>query len=93
MSDLFFPTILPPLQDCTLKRNELKALRTLIEREALEKHKLEDSVMEKILSQLTMDKATQHTKRTVEKMRLRVKQLVCTYFLDVLYLHMNVGVL
>lgn len=61
--------------DCALKQNELKALRTLIEREALEKHKLEDAVMEKILSQLTMDKATQHTRKTMEKMRQRVKQV------------------
>ena len=64
------------LQDYTLHQNELKTLRTLIEREALEKRKMEDSVMEKMLYQLTMDKATQHTKKTVEKMRLGVKQLV-----------------
>ena len=59
-----------------MHQNELRTLRTLIEREALEKRKMEDSVMEKMLYQLTMDKATQHTRKTVEKMRLRAKQLV-----------------
>ena len=55
----------------------MNALRIQIERETLEKRKLEDGVMEKLLYQLTMDKATQHTRKMVEKLRQRAKQMVC----------------
>lgn len=63
-------------QDCTLKQNELDAIRTQTEREALEKHKLEDSVMEKMMQRLTMDKATQYTQKSVKKVVKRSKELV-----------------
>ena len=48
-----------------------------MEREALEKRKLEDSVMEKMMQQLTMDKSTQYTKKSVEKLRNTKQELVC----------------
>ena len=66
------------LQDKTLRQNELNALRKQIEREYLEKVKLEDDIMEKMRSQLTMDKAAQYTKKLTSKKRELTKQLVCT---------------
>ena len=65
-------------QDCTLWRNELGAIRTQTEREAEEKRKLESAIMEKMMQQLTMDKATQYTSKAVEKVRKRTEELVCT---------------
>ena len=56
--------------------NELNALRKQIEREYLEKVKLEDDIMEKMRSQLTMDKAAQYTKKLTGKKRDLTKQLV-----------------
>ena len=56
--------------------NELAAIRTQTEREALEKRKLEDTVMEKMMQRLTMDKATQYTRKSVEKARTRAEELV-----------------
>ena len=56
--------------------NELNALRKQIEREYLEKVKLEDDIMEKMRSQLTMDKASQYTKKLTFKKRELTKQLV-----------------
>ena len=64
-------------KDCTLKRNELGAIRTQTEREALEKKKLEDTVMEKMMQRLTMDKATQYTRKAIEKIRKKTEELVC----------------
>ena len=69
-------------QDCVLKKNELGALRTQIEHEALEKRQLEDSVMEKMMQRLTMDKATKYTRKAVEQLRKRTQELVksgCTH--------------
>ena len=63
-------------QDCTLKRNELSAIRTQTEREAAEKRKLEYSIMERMMQRLTMDKATQYTRKAVEKVRKRTEELV-----------------
>lgn len=63
-------------QDKTLRQNELNALRKQIEREYLEKVKLEDDIMEKMRSQLTMDKAAQYTKKLTTKKRELTKQLV-----------------
>ena len=60
-----------------MKKNELKALRTQIEHEAMEKRQLEDSVMEKMMQQLTMDKATKYTKKTVDQLHRRAQELVC----------------
>lgn len=65
------------LQDKTLRMNELNALRKQIEREYLEKVQLEDEIMEKMRSQLTMDKAAQYTKKLTGKKRDLTKQLVC----------------
>ena len=64
------------MQDCTLKRNELNAIRTQSEREAQEKKTLEDSVMEKMMQRLTMDKASQYTRKAVETVRTRTEELV-----------------
>lgn len=64
------------MQDCTLKRNELNAIRTQSEREAQEKKNLEDAVMEKMMQRLTMDKARQYTRKAVETVRNRSEELV-----------------
>ena len=67
------------LQDKTLRLNELNALRKQIEREYLEKVELEDQIMEKMRSQLTMDKAAQYTKKLTGKQRELTKSLVSTH--------------
>ncbi|KAI8501057.1 Coiled-coil domain-containing protein 40 [Branchiostoma belcheri] len=61
--------------DRTLRLNELNALRKQIEREYQEKVNLEDAIMEKMRSQLTMDKAALYTKKMTSKLRQRKKQL------------------
>ena len=61
-----------------LRQNELNALRKQIEREYLEKVKLEDEILEKLRSQLTLDKASQYTDKLTGKMRARTKDLVRT---------------
>lgn len=66
-----------PNQEVTLKDNELAALRKQIEREFLEKIKIEDNIMEKMRSQLTLDKAAQYTKKMTDKLRRRATDLVC----------------
>ncbi|WAQ97414.1 CCD40-like protein [Mya arenaria] len=63
------------MTDKTLRENELNALRKQIEREYLEKVRLEDEIMEKMRSQLTMDKASQYTKKLTTKKRELTKQL------------------
>ncbi|XP_045213458.2 coiled-coil domain-containing protein 40-like [Mercenaria mercenaria] len=63
------------MTDKTLRQNELNALWKQIEREYLEKVKLEDDIMEKMRSQLTMDKAAQYTKKLTTKKRELTKQL------------------
>ena len=63
-------------QDVTLRDNELTALRKQIEREFLEKVKLEDAIMEKMRSQLTMDKAAKYSKKVTDKVRRRATELV-----------------
>lgn len=65
-------------QDKTLRLNELNALRKQIEREYLEKVELEDEIMEKMRTQLTMDKASQYTKKLTTKQRDLTKSLVST---------------
>ena len=72
LSLLFLPTI----QEVTLKDNELATLRKQIEREFLEKIKVEDNIMEKMRSQLTLDKAAQYTKKVTDKLRRRATELV-----------------
>ena len=59
-----------------MRQNELGAIRTQTEREALEQRRMEDSVMEKMMQRLTMDKATQYTRKEVEKLRRRAEELV-----------------
>ncbi|KAK3598746.1 hypothetical protein CHS0354_028798 [Potamilus streckersoni] len=63
------------MTDKTLRMNELNALRKQIEREYLEKVQLEDDIMEKIRSQLTMDKAAHYTKKLTGKKRDLTKKL------------------
>lgn len=62
-----------------MRLNELNALRKQIEREYLEKVNLEDEIMEKMRSQLTMDKAAHYTKKLTGKRRDLTKQLVSLY--------------
>ncbi len=68
---------IPPLflQDCVVKQNEVQSIRTQTERESLEKHKLEDAVMEKMMQRLTMDKATRYTQNSVTTVRKRSNEL------------------
>ncbi|CAH3039798.1 unnamed protein product [Pocillopora meandrina] len=61
--------------EVTLKENEITALRKQIEREFGEKIKLEDNIMEKMRSQLTLDKAAQYTKKMTDKLRRRATEL------------------
>ena len=61
----------------TLKDNEITALRKQTEREFLEKIKIEDNIMEKMRSQLTLDKAAQYTKKMTDRLRKRATELVC----------------
>lgn len=68
-----------------MKMNELDMLRTQIEREAAEKRKLEDAVMEKLMQQLTMDKATKYTKKSAEKLRKRTEEIVSSSLCAICY--------
>lgn len=70
-------------QEVTLKDNEITALRKQIEREFMEKIKIEDNIMEKMRSQLTLDKAAQYTKKMTDRLRRRATELVSISF----YLH------
>ena len=72
---------LGPNQEVTLKENEITALRKQIEREFGEKIKLEDNIMEKMRSQLTLDKAAQYTKKMTDKLRRRATELVTMFLL------------
>ena len=71
-----------------LKRNELSAVRTQIEREAQEKRKLEDAVMEKMMQQLTIYKSTQYTKKSVDKLRSHKEKLVRTTYTKKTYMYL-----
>ena len=64
------------MQDKTLRRNEGNALRKQIEREYQEKVELEDLIVEKMRTMLTMDKASQYTEKLTRKMRDLTKDLV-----------------
>ena len=70
-----------PNQEVTLKENEITALRKQIEREFMEKVKLEDNIMEKMRSQLTLDKASVYTKKMTDRLRRRATELVTRMFL------------
>lgn len=63
-----------------MKENEANVLRKQIEREFLEKVKLEDMIMEKMREQLTADKASQYTKKVTDKVRRRATELVSVIF-------------
>ena len=56
--------------------NEVNALRKQIEREYLEKVALEDEILEKMRTQLTMDKASKYTVKLTHRLRERTKDLV-----------------
>ena len=58
----------------------MNALRKQIEREYLEKVKLEDQILEMLRSQLTLDKASQYTDKLTGKMRDMTKNLVSFFF-------------
>lgn len=47
----------------------------------MEKVKLEDNIMEKMRSQLTLDKASVYTKKMTDKLRRRATELVTMFFL------------
>jgi len=57
------------------KQSELTVLRQQIEREFIEKIKLEDEILEQMQLQLTSEKAQQYTTRITENLRSRKKQL------------------
>ena len=59
-----------------MRLNEVNALRKQIEREFLEKMKLEDAILERLRAQLTVDKAAQYTEKLTTKLRKRTKELV-----------------
>lgn len=59
-----------------MRQTELNNLRKQIEAEFQEKVKLEDEIMEKLRSQLTIEKAAQYTEKLTNKLRTRTKDLV-----------------
>lgn len=61
--------------DKVLRENECLALRKQIEQEFQAKLKLEDSILEKMRSQLTMDKAAKYSKKLTGKTRERTKHM------------------
>ena len=63
-------------KDKVLRENECLALRKQIEQEFQAKLKLEDSILEKMRSQLTMDKAAKYSKKLTGKTRERTKHMV-----------------
>ena len=63
-------------QDITLRESELTALRKQIEREYEEKLRIEESIMEKLRSQMTLDKAAQYSKKVTDKIKKRGTELV-----------------
>ena len=65
-------------QDVTLRESEMTALRKQIEREYLEKERLEESILDKLRTQMTMDKAAQYSKKVTDKIRKRGTEMVRT---------------
>lgn len=59
----------------------MDAKRLEIEREANEKRKTEDNVVEKMMYQMTIDKATQYSKKTLDSLRKRTRELVSLYII------------
>ena len=66
------------MQDKTLRTAEVTSLRKQIEQEYLAKVKLEDDILERMRAQLTMDKASQYSKKLTKKTRDLTKHLVCS---------------
>jgi len=56
--------------------NQLDEKRVEIERESNTNRQMEDKVMEKMMYQLTIDKATQYSKKTLHNLRNRTRELV-----------------
>ena len=77
------------LQDKTLRENDLVALRKQIEREYQEKVSLEDQIMERLRTQLTLDKASQYSKKLTGRTRERTKHLVSCACLSVFFLRFS----
>merc|ERR1719361_1263064 len=61
--------------DKTLRTAEVTSLRKQIEQEYLAKVKLEDDILERMRAQLTMDKASQYSKKLTKKTRDLTKHL------------------
>ncbi|XP_065888442.1 coiled-coil domain-containing protein 40-like [Dysidea avara] len=61
--------------DYTVCMNQLDEKRVEIERESNSNRQMEDSVVEKIMYQLTIDKATQYSKKTLHSLRNRTREL------------------
>ncbi|XP_041363110.1 coiled-coil domain-containing protein 40-like [Gigantopelta aegis] len=61
--------------DKTMRLGEVENLRKQIERESQEKMKLEDEIMECIRGQLTLEKASQYTKKLTSKLRAHTRNL------------------
>jgi chromosome segregation ATPase len=60
--------------DCTLLQNDMVSLRKQTEREVLEKNELEDAILEKTMTQLTLDKASAYTRQEANKTRKKIKE-------------------
>lgn len=54
----------------------MTALRKQIEREYEEKIRVEENIMEKLRSQMTLDKAAQYSKKVTDKIKKRATELV-----------------
>lgn len=66
------------ITDKTLRANEVEAIRKQIEREYAEKVKIDDEILEKIRSQMTMDKAAKYTFKMTHKLRSITRELEST---------------
>jgi len=60
--------------EVNIREGELNNLRKMIEKEFLEKVKLEDLIMEKMQEQLTADKAAKYTKKMTDRIRQKASQ-------------------
>ncbi|XP_060700886.1 coiled-coil domain-containing protein 40 [Hemiscyllium ocellatum] len=65
--------------DKNIRQSEIKVLQLQIEKEYAMKVKLEDEIMAKLESELTMNQATNHLKRLGDKLRIRKRQLEIDY--------------
>lgn len=61
--------------------NQLDEKRVEIERESNTNRQMEDNVIDKIMYQLTVDKATQYSKKTLHSLRNRTRELVSRSFI------------